>query len=29
MDELALMQPKRILPGHGPVIENWREALAQ
>jgi quinoprotein relay system zinc metallohydrolase 2 len=29
MDELALMQPKRILPGHGPVIDNWRDALAQ
>jgi quinoprotein relay system zinc metallohydrolase 2 len=29
MEELPLMQPKRILPGHGPVIENWQEALAQ
>lgn len=29
MDELALMQPKRILPGHGPVIDNWQDALAQ
>src|ERR1700686_553803 len=23
LDELALIQPKRILPGHGPVIDNW------
>jgi glyoxylase-like metal-dependent hydrolase (beta-lactamase superfamily II) len=29
MDELALMDPKRILPGHGPVIDNWRDALAK
>jgi glyoxylase-like metal-dependent hydrolase (beta-lactamase superfamily II) len=29
MDELALMQPKRILPGHGPAIDNWQDALAQ
>jgi quinoprotein relay system zinc metallohydrolase 2 len=27
MDELLLMRPKRILPGHGPVIENWNDAL--
>jgi quinoprotein relay system zinc metallohydrolase 2 len=29
MDDLALMRPKRILPGHGPVIDNWRDALEQ
>jgi quinoprotein relay system zinc metallohydrolase 2 len=29
LEELPLMQPKRILPGHGPVIENWQDALAQ
>jgi glyoxylase-like metal-dependent hydrolase (beta-lactamase superfamily II) len=29
MDELALMRPRRILPGHGPVIDNWQDALAQ
>src|SRR6202047_1645874 len=29
MDELALMQTKRILPGHGPIIDNWQDALAQ
>jgi quinoprotein relay system zinc metallohydrolase 2 len=29
MQELPLMQPRRILPGHGPVIENWQDALAQ
>src|ERR1700724_634221 len=28
MEELPLMQPKRIVPGHGPVIENLQEALA-
>jgi quinoprotein relay system zinc metallohydrolase 2 len=28
IDELMLMRPKRILPGHGPVIESWSEALA-
>ncbi len=29
MDGIALMQPRRILPGHGPMIENWRAALAE
>ena len=29
MDELAQMQPKRILPGHGPIIDNLQDALAQ
>jgi quinoprotein relay system zinc metallohydrolase 2 len=30
MEELPrLTQPKRVVPGHGPVIENWQEALAQ
>jgi quinoprotein relay system zinc metallohydrolase 2 len=28
IDELVLMQPKRILPGHGPVLENSNDALA-
>jgi len=28
MDELLLMRPKRILPGHGPVIENWNDVFA-
>lgn len=27
VDEIALMQPNRILPGHGPVIEDWQHAL--
>jgi glyoxylase-like metal-dependent hydrolase (beta-lactamase superfamily II) len=27
MDDFALMRPKRILPGHGPLIDNWRDAL--
>jgi hypothetical protein len=25
----ALIQPKRILPGHGPVIDNWPDVLAR
>ena len=29
LEELPLMQPKRILPGHGRVIENWQDGLAQ
>jgi glyoxylase-like metal-dependent hydrolase (beta-lactamase superfamily II) len=29
LDELALIQPKRILPGHGPVIDNWPDVLAR
>jgi quinoprotein relay system zinc metallohydrolase 2 len=28
MDELELIRPKAILPGHGPVIDNWNDALA-
>ena len=27
MDDLALMPAQRILPGHGPLIDNWRDAL--
>jgi glyoxylase-like metal-dependent hydrolase (beta-lactamase superfamily II) len=27
MDDLALLSAKRVLPGHGPVIDNWRDAL--
>jgi glyoxylase-like metal-dependent hydrolase (beta-lactamase superfamily II) len=29
LDELALIQPKRILPGHGPVIDNWPDVSDQ
>jgi glyoxylase-like metal-dependent hydrolase (beta-lactamase superfamily II) len=29
MDELVLMHPRRILPGHGPVMDNWEDALAK
>ena len=29
MDDLALMPGQTLLPGHGPVIDNWRDALAQ
>ena len=28
IDDLVLMRPKRILPGHGPIIDNWNDALA-
>jgi quinoprotein relay system zinc metallohydrolase 2 len=28
IDELKLMRLKGILPGHGPVIDNWNDALA-
>jgi quinoprotein relay system zinc metallohydrolase 2 len=27
MDDLGQMRPKRVLPGHGPVIDDWAEAL--
>jgi quinoprotein relay system zinc metallohydrolase 2 len=27
MDELALIPAKRVLPGHGPVVDDWRGAL--
>jgi quinoprotein relay system zinc metallohydrolase 2 len=29
MDDLQQMHPKRVLPGHGPVIDDWGEALKQ
>ena len=29
MDDLRQMHPKRVLPGHGPVIDDWGEALKQ
>jgi quinoprotein relay system zinc metallohydrolase 2 len=29
MDDLRPMHPKRVLPGHGPVIDDWGEALKQ
>ncbi len=29
MDDLAVMPARRLLPGHGPLIDNWRDALAQ
>jgi quinoprotein relay system zinc metallohydrolase 2 len=27
MDDLGRMHPQRVLPGHGPVIDDWGEAL--
>jgi quinoprotein relay system zinc metallohydrolase 2 len=27
LDDLALLSAKRVLPGHGPLIDNWRDAL--
>ena len=28
MDDLALIPAKRVVPGHGPVIDDWPDALA-